>query len=136
MTAWNPPNSQLSTSDSHHSTTKYWCSVASPLTFASKYSADSEELVNFVQRHTKFSKSIFGYVHEFATCNADCGILKFIICQIFIPQSPFAACGLRNFWLMHTKYLRIPYFAGCRMTKLSKFVFACSHNKNHKIKTG
>ena len=55
--SWNPRNSQLSTSDSHHSTTKYQCSVASPLIFASNYSANYEELVNFVQRHTKCSES-------------------------------------------------------------------------------
>ena len=48
VTAWNPHNSQLSTSGSHHSTTNDPCSLASPSIFASNYSADYEELVNFV----------------------------------------------------------------------------------------
>ena len=57
VTTWNPRNSQLSTSESHHSTTNDPCSLASPSIFASNYSADYEELVNFVQRHTKCSES-------------------------------------------------------------------------------
>ena len=57
VTAWNPHNSQLSTSESYHSTTNDPCSLASPSIFASNYSADYEELVNFVQRHTRCSES-------------------------------------------------------------------------------
>ena len=49
--------SHHSTSESHHSTTNDPCSLASPSIFASNYSADYEELVNFVQRHTKCSES-------------------------------------------------------------------------------
>ena len=55
--AWNPHNSQLSTFESHHSTTNDPCNLASPSIFASNYSADYEELVNLVQRHTKCSES-------------------------------------------------------------------------------
>ena len=44
-------------SESHHSTTNDPCSLASPSIFASNYSVDYEEHVNFVQRHTKCSES-------------------------------------------------------------------------------
>ena len=57
VTTWNPCNSQLSTSGSHHSTKNDPCNLASPSIFASNYLADYEELLNFVQRHTKFSNS-------------------------------------------------------------------------------
>ena len=49
----------LSTSGLHHSTETNPCTLASPSIFASKYSVDYEELVNFVQRHTRCSKSTF-----------------------------------------------------------------------------
>ena len=135
MTDWNPRNFQLSTSDSHHSTTKYRCSVASPLTFASNYSANSEELVNFVQRHTKFSKSVFGYVHESATCNADCGILKFIICQIFIPQSAIYGMQVVECPTRAHKISSHPTFCGMRDDKIIEICFCVfpqqkSQNKN------
>ena len=57
MTAWNPRNSQLSTSGSLYSATNEPCILASPSIFSSNYSTDYEELVNFVQRHTRCSES-------------------------------------------------------------------------------
>ena len=139
MTAWNPRNSQLSTSDSHLCTTKYQCSVASPSIFASNYLADSEELVNFVQRHTNFSKSICGYVHESATCNADCGILKFIICQIFIPQSAICGMQVAGCPTRAHKISPHPTFCGMRDDKIIE-IFCCvvtqQKSQKHKIKEG
>ena len=57
VTAWNPHATHLLTSRLHHSTTNDPCSLASPSIFASNYSVDYEELVNFVQRHTRCSES-------------------------------------------------------------------------------
>ena len=55
VTAWNPRNAHLSTFGLHHSTTNDPCILASPSIFASNYSIDYEELVNFVHRNTKCS---------------------------------------------------------------------------------
>ena len=49
VTAWNPCDTQFSTYGLHHYTTNDPCNLASPSIFASNYSADYEELVNFVQ---------------------------------------------------------------------------------------
>ena len=53
VTAWNPSNDHFPTFGLHHSTTNYPCSIASPSIFASNYLVDYEELVNYVQRHTR-----------------------------------------------------------------------------------
>ena len=55
--AWNPRKRHFSTFGLHHSTTNDPCSLASPSIFASNYSVDYEELVNFVQRHTRCLES-------------------------------------------------------------------------------
>ena len=55
VTAWNPRDTHLSTYVLHHSTANDPCSLASQSIFASNYSADYKELVNFVQKHTKCS---------------------------------------------------------------------------------
>ena len=57
VTTWNPRDTHLSTSGLHHSTTNDPCSLQSRSIFSSNYSVDYEELVNFVQRHTKCSES-------------------------------------------------------------------------------
>ena len=103
--------------------------------FPLNYSADSQELVNFVQRHTKFSESIFGYVHASATCNAYCGILKFIICQIFIPQSTICAMRVAECPTRAHKIFSHPTFCGMRDDKIIKICFCVfpqqkSQNKN------
>ena len=55
VTIWNHCDTHLSTYGLHHSTENDPCSLASPFIFASNYSVDYEELVNFVQRHTRCS---------------------------------------------------------------------------------
>ena len=55
VTAWNPCDTHLSTSRLHHSIENDPYSLPSPSVFSSNYPVDYEELVNFVQRHTRCS---------------------------------------------------------------------------------
>ena len=58
-----------------------------------------------------------------ATCNADCGILKFIICQIFILQSLIFRMRVVECPTRAHKIFSHPTFCGMRDDKIIKKLF-------------
>ena len=83
VTAWDPCDTQLSTSRLHQFTANDPCILTSPSIFASNYSTNYEELVNFVQRHTRCLES---------TCLRKKGI--FVRCRYGFPYGIQATSSL------------------------------------------